>query len=938
MIKRSVAVLGAVCLGSALLFGQGLSTNASRNDWEEINFEFNSSILSDGYPSLLRLAELLSKNRDYRVRVVGHTDYVGSVQYNEKLALARGNTVRDFLTKYGAAANQVSVSGQGEQDPAVPNTTKEGRFINRRVVLTVTDAQGKVISDGGVGEAINNLDALMKKQEECCSQILKRLDKLDEILAALRDLKGENDRLKTDLSDLRSQHNALRDQISGLPKPLTTEQTTQIARDENQRALDEAARRNQKFSLLGLNIGPTFGGGRTGDWTFSGKGRFFSPFGTGRPPGALGTHAVQIEGEYMYYGGGRQLGPRLAGLRPFGDIPSEFLIGQEWGSRQEGQFDIGLVNRWNRFQMGLFSSFKYVNFTNFQSGGLLGQATATMDYIFSRGRFGAFGTQAFKDNAVLNSVNLGPNSFLETYLRVVNQYGLSAQVGAWGDAYLEGNLAYLRSRGPAPDRPGGMLRLVAPVHQNFAITAEVGLNETLVSSQNMGRLVFGFQFGNWMRPKSYMESQNPVPVDIPRLRYELATRRVGNSAPIADAGPDQIGVSPGAVRLDGSNSRDPDGDPITYQWQQIGGPSVSLSGMNTVQASFTAAEGQSYIFRLTVRDPGGLSDTARVMVTTSTAEAPRILRFVAQPNLIRSGQSSTLIWQTENAETVEITGIGRVASSGTSVVSPAATTMYRLTARNRVGEVNETVTVTVETQTPRFLRCQAIPTNILPGEAATITWETENAQQVNISGIGAVAASGSTTVTPAASTTYTLTARGVSGEVNCTVAVTVASAGVPRVIAFNANPTQIEPGGSAQLCYTVENATEIQINPPVQGLDPSRNSACLTVSPTATTTYVLTARNATGSSSASATVTVGGVRIIEFRNTPDFSTRAGDPVTLTWRTSGATSVTITGLNLTGGSLPASGTLVVNPITNTTYTLIAYGPNGSVSAVLYVFVR
>ena len=100
----------------------------------------------------------------------------------------------------------------------------------------------------------------------------------------------------------------------------------------------------------------------------------------GRPPGALGTHAVQIEGEYMYYGGSRQVGPRwnLPGLGPQ----------DEWGSRQEGQFDIGLVNRWGRFQLGLFNSMKYVNFGNFQRGGTLGQGAATMDIIFGRGRFG----------------------------------------------------------------------------------------------------------------------------------------------------------------------------------------------------------------------------------------------------------------------------------------------------------------------------------------------------------------------------------------------------------------------------------------------------------------------------------------------------------------------------------------------------------------------
>lgn len=928
MIKRSLAALGGICLLAASLSGQGLNTNASKDDWEEINFEFNSSILSDGYPSLLRLAELLSQNRDYRVRVVGHTDYVGSVQYNEKLALARANMVRDFLTKYGAGANQIAVSGQGEKDPAVPNRTKEGRFINRRVVLAVTDGQGKLVSAGGIGDAINSIDALMKKQEECCNQILKRLDKLDDILAAIRDLKGENDRLKTELADVRNQQNALKDQINGLPRPLSAEQTTQIARDENVRALDEAARRNQKFSLLGLNVGPTFGDGRTGDWNMSAKARFFSPFGTGRPPGALGTHAVQIEGEYMYYGGGRQVGPGVPGMSR----------DMEWGSRQEGQFDIGLVNRWGRFQMGLFNSMKYVNLGNYQRGGTLGQGALTMDYIFGRGRVGGFATQGWKDNAVLNSVNLGPNSFLETYLRIVNQYGASAQVGAWGDTYFEGNLAYLRSRGPAPDRPGGTLRFVAPVHNNFAITAEIGMNETLLSSRNMGRAMIGFQFGNWLRPKSYLDSQNPVPVDIPRLRYELATRRVGNSAPVADAGPDQIGVAAGTVTLNGSGSQDPDGDALTYRWEQIGGPNVSLSGMNTAMASFTAAEGVQYIFRLTVTDPGGLTGTARTMVTTTTAQAPRILRFTANPNVINAGQASTLVWEVEGAQTVEITGVGTVPSQGTSSVSPTSTMMYRLTATNRSGQVSETVTVQVRSSAPTFVSCQVTPSNISAGEAATLRWEATGANQVNISGLGTFGAMGSQVVTPTSTTTYVLTARGESGETACTATVNLTQTGVPRVLNFGANPTQISSGGNSQLCYTVENATEITISPSVPGFDATRNSACLQVSPTTTTTYVLTARNGTGTTNSSATVTVGSVRITAFSNSPDYLTEFGGPMVLSWTTEGATSVTLTGLGVPSGPLPVNGSVTVRPVTNTTYTLIAYGPNGSVSAVLYVFVR
>src|ERR1700726_801237 len=124
---KKLAVMGALGLMASYLYAQGLKPPPSqtKDDWEEINFEFNSSILSDGYPSLLRLAELLSQHRDYKVRVTGNTDYVGSVPYNDKLALARANTVRDFLIKYGAAADQITTAGNGKNSPEVNNATKE---------------------------------------------------------------------------------------------------------------------------------------------------------------------------------------------------------------------------------------------------------------------------------------------------------------------------------------------------------------------------------------------------------------------------------------------------------------------------------------------------------------------------------------------------------------------------------------------------------------------------------------------------------------------------------------------------------------------------------------------------------------------------------------------------------------------------------------------
>src|SRR6478752_394050 len=377
---KKLAVIGALSLMASCLYAQGANTGGQTKDtWEEINFEFNSSILSDGYPSLLRLADLLSQHRDYRVKVTGHTDYVGSAAYNEKLALKRADAVKAFLVKYGVADNQVSTSGDGKRAPEVDNRTKEGRFMNRRVVLTLSDAGGRVVKEGGIGDVIKSitdkLDDMAKKQEECCAQILKRLDKLDDILAQLKNLQGENDKLRGEVGDLRNQQNALKDQVNALPKPLSASQTQEIAHTEAIGAVDEGQRRNKKFSIVGVNIGPTIGAGRTGDFNFNGRAAFFSPFG------GDGTRAVQAQGEYSYYSG-----------------------------RQEGQFDIGLVNRWGKVQAGAFGSFKYLNFKDFQSAGGLGQAAFLIDYVFGRGRIGLFTTKGFKNFAVLNNVQLGPMS------------------------------------------------------------------------------------------------------------------------------------------------------------------------------------------------------------------------------------------------------------------------------------------------------------------------------------------------------------------------------------------------------------------------------------------------------------------------------------------------------------------------------------------------
>jgi len=915
---KKLALIGALTLVASCLYAQGSNTGGqTKNSWEEINFEFNSSILSDGYPSLLRLAEILSQHRDYRVKVTGHTDYVGSAAYNDKLANRRAQAVKDFLVKYGASADQITTSGDGKRAPEVDNRSKEGRFMNRRVVLSVTDATGKVIQEGSIGDVLDalnkKLDDMAKKQQECCDAILKRLDRLDDILAALKGLQGDNDRLKGELADLRNQHNALRDQVAGLPKPLTSQETTNIAHTEAMGALDEAAKRNRKFSLVGLNIGPAFGPNRGGDFTFSGRGQFFSPFG------GDGKRAVQAQGEFMYYPG-----------------------------RKEGQFDLGLVNRWGHLQAGAFASVKWLDIRQYGGGGGLGQASFLLDYVFDKGRIGAFVTRGFKNYATLNSVTLAPGAFLETYARVVNQQGINFLVGAWGDASISGNLAYLKMRENGRDaRPGANLKLTQPFNEHLAFTLEGSYNETLISSAGSGRIVVGLEVGNFMRPKEYGATTSPVPMDIPRVRYEFGTRRVGSSPPVANAGPDQLNIAPGAVSLNGSGSFDPLNQPLAFSWTQVSGPQVTLSGANTATPNFTAAAGQTYAFRLTVRNTDGLQSTDNTTVSTTsgtTAGNARIVQFNAIPAAIQPGQNSTLTWVVENAFSVAITpGVGNVnPGSGSVTVAPAQTTTYTLTANGPQGLITATQTVTVggATQGPQIIRFEASPLTIAPGQSSTLSWTTSGASTVNISGVGTVAANGSTQVSPTQTTTYTLTATGTDGRsVTSPITVTVSSGAIPQVVTFVANPPTIDPGAATQLCWQVSGVgiTNITISPGV-GSNLNAND-CATVRPSTTTTYTLTATNASGTIQANATVTVGQIRILSFTSDPVFSQKAGDPVTLSWKTENTNSVVIVVADFAPQVLQPNGSTTVRPISNGTYTLTAYGPAGqTVSVTIEVFVR
>ena len=73
--------------------------------------------------------------KELHVRIDGHTDSVGSAQYNEGLSLRRAEATREYFVQSGIAKKRLLPHGLGESQPRVSNDTAEGRAQNRRIEL-----------------------------------------------------------------------------------------------------------------------------------------------------------------------------------------------------------------------------------------------------------------------------------------------------------------------------------------------------------------------------------------------------------------------------------------------------------------------------------------------------------------------------------------------------------------------------------------------------------------------------------------------------------------------------------------------------------------------------------------------------------------------------------------------------------------------------------
>jgi hypothetical protein len=269
-------------------------------------------------------------------------------------------------------------------------------------------------------------------------------------------------------------------------------------------------------------------------------------------------------------------------------------------------------------------------------------------------------------------------------------------------------------------------------------------------------------------------------------------------------------------------------------------------------------------------------------------------------------------------------------------VQPTQSTTYTINAVNAAGVMTQTAAVTVTAPNPPVIVAfMAAPDTVTAGQSANLQWNVTGATTVSIDqGIGKVDVAGTKAVTPAATTTYTLSASNGAGSVSKSVALTVGPAGPPTINSFTADPAQIVAGQTSTLQWDISGAKNISISP---GVGPVSASGTRIVHPEITTTYTLTATNSNGSVTAPATITLPSTATakpaVTFTSSPS-NIALGQSSTLQWIVTGATGISI---DMGIGTVQATGTQAESPTTTTTYTLTATNANGATTATATITV-
>jgi hypothetical protein len=368
---------------------------------------------------------------------------------------------------------------------------------------------------------------------------------------------------------------------------------------------------------------------------------------------------------------------------------------------------------------------------------------------------------------------------------------------------------------------------------------------------------------------------------------------------------------------------------------------VSLSNVDSTSNNFTSTAAST---------GGSLAFTAVSTLPQATAGSPysaSVVKSISGGTTPYHYESGTLASGTPPLGMVlnpsgNLTGTANVpgqydftvcASDSAGETSPCEATSITVVAAQTTPPATPPAPPTTAAPTVTFA---ASPSSITAGGSSVLTWSSKNATACDASGgwTGTKTESGSFTVDPTSTTTYTLTCTGAGGSDHASTLVTVraaTTAPAAPTVALTASVTTIPAGTTSKLTWSSKNATSCVGSDGWTGTEAT--SGTHNVSPTSTTTYTLSCTSSAGTAAASTKITVDAAAAVPAPTvtlTASSTTiSSGGSSTLTWSTLNASSCTASGG--WSGTEAVSGTHSVSPTATTTYTLTCTGTGGSTTA-------
>ena len=140
VIKERVDTLEVVRIDTAKFLKTNKVQTTDMVPLPNVQFETDKDILVPGsLPDIQRLAEFLIKKEHIKATIMGHTDSVGDFKHNMDLSSRRARAVKDMLVRLGVNAGRIESKGFGPTKPKASNATLEGRLMNRRVEVQLTN-------------------------------------------------------------------------------------------------------------------------------------------------------------------------------------------------------------------------------------------------------------------------------------------------------------------------------------------------------------------------------------------------------------------------------------------------------------------------------------------------------------------------------------------------------------------------------------------------------------------------------------------------------------------------------------------------------------------------------------------------------------------------------------------------------------------------------